>query len=72
MPFKSKRGLIHVLDFISLKGRLTISQKDAREIIYPGGDVEYWNTKALLKQVERAINIFKEKHLNKVAVFVFD
>jgi hypothetical protein len=72
MPFKSKGGLIHMSDFISLKGRLTISQKDAREIIYPGDDVEYWNTKALLKQVKRAINIFEKKHLNKVAVFVFD
>jgi hypothetical protein len=61
-----------VSDFISLKGRLTIGQKDAREIIYLDNDVEYWNTKALLKQVERAINIFEEKHLNKVAVFVFD
>jgi hypothetical protein len=41
MPFKSKEGLIHMSDFISLKGRLTIGQKDAREIIYPGGNVEY-------------------------------
>jgi hypothetical protein len=41
MPFKSKGGLIHVSDFISLEGRLTIDQKDAQEIIYPGGDVEY-------------------------------
>jgi hypothetical protein len=41
MPFKSKEDLIHVSDFISLKERLTIGQKDAREIIYPGGDVEY-------------------------------
>jgi hypothetical protein len=34
MPLKSKRGLIHCSDFISLKERLVISQKDAQEIIY--------------------------------------
>ena len=74
MPSKSKRGLIHVSDFISLEGRLTIGQKDARKIIYPGGPqkVEYWDTKQLLEQVEEAINIFEEKHPNKVAVFIFD
>jgi hypothetical protein len=37
MPFKSKKGLIYCLDFISLKERLVIGQKDAWEIIYPGG-----------------------------------
>jgi hypothetical protein len=37
MLFKSKGGLIHCSDFISLKERLVIGQKDAREIIYPGG-----------------------------------
>jgi hypothetical protein len=37
MPFKSKEGLIHCFNFISLKGRLTIGQKDAQKIIYPGG-----------------------------------
>jgi hypothetical protein len=72
MPFKSKEGLIHVFDFISLERRLIIGQKDAQEIIYPGDDVEYWNTKALLKQVKRAIDIFEEKYPNKVAVFIFD
>jgi hypothetical protein len=74
MPSKSKGGLIHVSDFISLKGRLTIGQKDARKIIYPGGPqkIPYWDIKQLLKQVIEAINIFEEKHPNKVAVFVFN
>jgi hypothetical protein len=72
MPSKSKEGLIHVSDFISLEERLTISQKNAQEIIYLSNNVKYWNIKALLKQVKRAINIFKEKHFNKVAIFVFD
>jgi hypothetical protein len=51
-----------------------ISQKDAREIIYPGGPQKtlYWDTKQLLNQVDRAIDIFEEKHPNKTAVFVFD
>jgi hypothetical protein len=74
MPSKSKGGLIHCSDFISLKGRLVIGQKDAREIIYPGGPQKtpYWDTKQLLLQVSRAIDIFEEKHPNKVAVFIFD
>ena len=72
MPSKNKGGLIHVSDFISLEGRLAIGQKDAREIIYPGGQTPYWDTKQLIAQVERAIDIFEEKHPNKVAVFVFD
>jgi hypothetical protein len=37
MPSKSKEGLIHCSDFISLEGRLIIGQKDAQKIIYPGG-----------------------------------
>ena len=74
MPSKSKGGLIHYSDFISLEGRLIISQKDARKIIYPGGSQKtpYWDTQQLLEQVKAAINIFEEKHLNKVVVFVFD
>jgi hypothetical protein len=37
MPFKSKEGLIYCSDFISLKRRLVIGQKDAQEIIYSSG-----------------------------------
>ena len=37
MPSKSKGGLIYCSDFISLKKRLIIGQKDARKIIYLGG-----------------------------------
>jgi hypothetical protein len=37
MLLKSKKGLIHYSDFISLKKRLVISQKDAWEIIYSSG-----------------------------------
>jgi hypothetical protein len=37
MSFKSKEGLIYCSDFISLKERLVIGQKDAREIIYSSG-----------------------------------
>ncbi|PVH69714.1 hypothetical protein DL98DRAFT_379349, partial [Cadophora sp. DSE1049] len=74
MPSKSKGGLIHCSDFISLEGRLSIGQKDARKIIYPGGPqkIPYWDTEALLKQMDEAIDIFEEKHPNKVAVFIFD
>ncbi|PVH67303.1 hypothetical protein DL98DRAFT_603364, partial [Cadophora sp. DSE1049] len=77
MPLKSKGGLIHCSDFISLEGRLVIGLRDARQIIYPGGPnkTPYWDTvdtKQLLAQVASAIDIFEEKHPNKVAVFVFD
>jgi len=74
MPLKSKGGLIHYSDFISLEGRLTISQKNTRKIIYPGSPLKtpYWDTKQLLEQVTEAINIFEEKHPNKVAVFIFN
>ena len=74
MPLKSKGGLIHCSDFISLEGRLVIGQKDARQIIYSGGPnkTPYSDTKQLLIQVASAINIFEEKHPNKTAVFVFD
>ncbi|PVH70044.1 hypothetical protein DL98DRAFT_621037, partial [Cadophora sp. DSE1049] len=79
MPSKSKGKLTHVSDFISLKGRLTVTKngvviKDARKIIYPGsgGDDNWWNIKQLLEQVDEAFNIFEEKHPNKTAVFVFD
>jgi hypothetical protein len=74
MPSKSKGGLIHCSDFISLKGRLSIGQKDARKIIYPGvpQKIAYWDTEALLKQMGEAIDIFEEKHPNKIVVFVFD
>ena len=74
MPSKSKGDLIYCSDFISLEGRLVIGSKDARKIIYPGGPQKtaYWDTQQLLEQVEEAINIFEEKHPNKVAIFVFD
>jgi len=74
MPSKLKGGLIYCSNFISLEGRLVIGSKDARKIIYPGGPQKtaYWDTQQLLEQVEEAINIFEEKHPNKVAIFVFD
>ena len=74
MPSKSKGGLIYCSDFISLEGRLTIGQKDARKIIYPGGPQKnaYWNTEALLEQIDEAIDIFEEKYPNKLAVFIFN
>ena len=74
MPFKLKEGLIYCSDFISLKERLVIGSKDARKIIYPGGPQKtpYQDTQQLHEQVAEDINIFEEKHLNKVAVFVFD
>ena len=74
MPSKSKGGLIYCSDFISLEGRLTFGQKDAQKIIYPGGPqkVAYWDTEALLTQMDKAIDIFEEKHPNKVAVFIFN
>jgi len=74
MSLKSKEGLIYCSNFISLEGRLIIGSRDARQIIYPGGPnkTPYWNTKQLLAQVASAIDIFEEKHPNKVAIFVFD
>ena len=74
MPLKSKGGLIHCSDFISLEWMLMNGSRDARQIIYPGGPnkTPYWDTKQLLAQVASAIDIFEEKHPNKVAVFVFD
>jgi hypothetical protein len=41
MLSKSKGGLIYVSDFISLEERLIIDQKNAQEIIYFDGNVEY-------------------------------
>ena len=59
---------------LSRAGLDHFATKDVRKIIYPGSekDDNWRNTKQLLKQVNEAFNIFKEKHLNKTAVFVFD
>ena len=72
---KSKGKLIHVSNFIRLKGRVNILELnlDARKIIYPGagGDLQ-WDTKQLLVQISTTLNIFELKHLNCIAVLVFD
>jgi hypothetical protein len=75
MPGKSKGKLIHVLDFIGPKGRITMLDLDldARKIIFLGvaGD-PWWDTKQLLVQIKTALDIFKLKHPNYTAVLVFD
>jgi hypothetical protein len=46
---------------------------DARQIIYPGlnGD-PWWDTKQLLVQITRTLDIFEQKHPNCIAVLIFD
>jgi hypothetical protein len=81
MPGKSKGKLIHCSDFIGPEGRIRVSPSDeeydsvldARKIIYPGSNGDpWWDTKQLLAQLSTTLNIFEKKHLNCVAVLVFD
>ena len=72
---KSKGKLIHVLDFIRLKGKITMLDLDlnARKIIFLGARGDLWqDTKQLLVQIEIALNIFEVKHPNYTVVLVFD
>jgi hypothetical protein len=47
--------------------------KDARCITYPGADADaWWDHVQLLVQVDKAISIFEEGHLDCTALFIFD
>jgi len=78
---KKGRGcIIHVSDFVKEENRRVIIRneegdiiKDARTIIYLGvGGDPWWDHTQLLVQVDKAIAIFEEAHLECVALFVFD
>uniref|UniRef100_A0A0W0G9R2 Uncharacterized protein n=1 Tax=Moniliophthora roreri TaxID=221103 RepID=A0A0W0G9R2_MONRR len=77
---KSHGQLIHDSDFINkIDGCLVVWNPDetvkaeAWEIIYPGSNGDkWWNHKQLLKQVDKAIKVFKEAHSGCQALFVFD
>ena len=75
MLSKSKGKLIHVSDFIRLKGRIAMLDLglNARTIIYlrARGDLQ-WDTKQLLVQISTTLDIFELKHLNYIIVLVFD
>ena len=72
--------IIHISDFVKEEnGHLIICNKegdiikDAQTIIYPGvGSDPWWDHTQLLVQIDKAISIFKEAHLECVALFVFD
>jgi hypothetical protein len=84
MPRKSKERLIHDSEFVGPKGRIQVANNkgifipddldlDARKIIYPGLNKDpWWNTKQLLVQVTRALNIFEKKHPSCIAVLIFN
>lgn len=81
MRSKSRGRLIHVSDFINSEtGRLVLKDKDgnithdAQTIIYPGANSkdEWWDTKQLLVQMQKAIDIFNKAHPGKQALFIFD
>jgi hypothetical protein len=77
---KGRGWLIHVLDFVEEEnGQLIIWDqngmvvKDACCITYSGAHRDpWWDHNQLLAQVDKAILIFEEAHLNCVALFVFD
>jgi hypothetical protein len=84
MPGKSKGRLIHDLEFVGPKGRIRVANNkgifipdhldlDARKIIYLGSNRDpWWDTKQLLVQVARTLDIFEKKHPSCVAVLIFD
>ena len=84
MPGKSKGRLIHISEFIGPEGRIRVPNDkgifipddlnlDARQTIYPGSNGDpWWDTKQLLVQVTRTLDIFEKKHPNCVAVLIFD
>jgi hypothetical protein len=84
MPGKSKGRLIHDSEFVGPEGRIRVPNDkgifipddpdlDARQIIYPGSNGDpWWDTKQLLVQVTRTLDIFEQKHPNCIAVLIFD
>ena len=84
MPGKSKGRLIHDSEFIGPEGRIRVRGEDreyhpddldldTQKIIYLGsnGDPQQ-DTKQLLVQVTRTLDIFEKKHSDCITVLVFD
>jgi len=84
MPGKSKGRLIYDSEFVGPEGRIRVLNNkgifipdnpdlDARKIIYPGsnGDL-WWDTKQLLVQITRMLDIFEQKYPNYIAILIFD
>jgi hypothetical protein len=84
MPRKSKERLIYDSEFVGPEERIRVTNNrgifipndldlDARKIIYPGLNRDpWWDTKQLLVQVARALDIFEKKHPSYIAVLIFD
>lgn len=77
---KGRGRLIHVSDFINEEdGRLVERNsrgeivREARTVIYPGANGDaWWDTKQLLVQVQKAIEVFEAAHPNCQALYLFD
>jgi hypothetical protein len=81
---KSDGKLMMISDFILEKGdgRLCLPKEqwgdrseaecDARRVIEPGKNQDYWNLNQLCDQVAIALKIFNEAYPGKIALFVFD
>lgn len=77
---KSRGRLIHVSDLISEEdGRLVQRNthgeivREARTVIYPGSNGDaWWDTKQLLVQMKKTIEIFDVVHPDSQALFIFD
>src|SRR5260370_18625507 len=77
---KGRGQIIHILDFVEEEnGQLIIHNqdgimiRDSQHITYPGasGDA-WWDHTQLFAQVDDAISIFKETHLDYIGLFAFD
>jgi len=72
--------IIHISNFVKEENSHLIIHnekgdiiKDAQTIIYPGvGGDPWWDHTQLLVQINKAISIFEEAHLEFIALFVFD
>lgn len=77
---KSRGRLIHISDFINEEdGRLSERNshgeivREARTVIYPGSNGDaWWDTKQLLTQMQKTIEIFDAVHPDCQALFIFD
>src|SRR5271170_5985750 len=77
---KSRGRLIHVSDFINEEdGRLVERNscgeivREARTVIYPGANGDaWWDTKQLLAQVQKTIELFDHAHPDCQVLFIFD
>ena len=77
---KSRGCLIHVSDLINEEDRHLVEHnsdgeviREARTVIYPGSNGDaWWDTKQLLIQIQKTIEIFDAAHLDCQALFIFD